>query len=216
MLPGHAALIDALKVDGKTTGPEAAAKVLAAEREKRAVVAASEGRKLEQINLATGAREAAIAQAAANGLDSLTMRDLAHAVGKSTTVIVTAVEQQGFATQEISHNITETASGAKDVVRAMTEVSGRVGETLRCATDVLDAIDAEYTVDATAITITHDMSSVRAIADRVALLDRGRVRWQGDLAAMETAPDDYLHDFIAGRARPMARGPAPDPTLGSD
>lgn len=32
--------------------------------------------------------EAAIAQAAANGLDSLTMRDLAHAVGKSTTVIV--------------------------------------------------------------------------------------------------------------------------------
>ena len=32
------------------------------EREKRAVVAASEGRKLEQINLATGAREAAIAQ----------------------------------------------------------------------------------------------------------------------------------------------------------
>ncbi|WP_374422202.1 ABC transporter ATP-binding protein [Paracoccus sp. (in: a-proteobacteria)] len=60
---------------------------------------------------------------------------------------------------------------------------------------------------ATAITITHDMSSVRAIADRVALLDRGRVRWQGDLAAMETAPDDYLHDFIAGRARPMARIP---------
>ncbi|MBO5658541.1 MAG: SPFH/Band 7/PHB domain protein [Duodenibacillus sp.] len=35
---------------------------ITAEREKRAVVAASEGRKLEQINLATGAREAAIAQ----------------------------------------------------------------------------------------------------------------------------------------------------------
>ena len=33
-----------------------------AEREKRAVVAASEGRKIEQINLATGAREAAIAK----------------------------------------------------------------------------------------------------------------------------------------------------------
>ena len=37
-------------------------KQMTAEREKRAVVAASEGRKLEQINLATGAREAAIAQ----------------------------------------------------------------------------------------------------------------------------------------------------------
>lgn len=35
---------------------------ITAEREKRAVVAASEGRKLEQINLATGAREAAIAK----------------------------------------------------------------------------------------------------------------------------------------------------------
>lgn len=35
---------------------------ITAEREKRAVVAASEGRKMEQINLATGAKEAAIAQ----------------------------------------------------------------------------------------------------------------------------------------------------------
>jgi regulator of protease activity HflC (stomatin/prohibitin superfamily) len=35
---------------------------ITAEREKRAVVAASEGRKQEQINLATGAKEAAIAQ----------------------------------------------------------------------------------------------------------------------------------------------------------
>ncbi|WP_347268579.1 ATP-binding cassette domain-containing protein [Paracoccus sp. (in: a-proteobacteria)] len=60
---------------------------------------------------------------------------------------------------------------------------------------------------ASAITITHDMTSVRAIADRVALLDRGRLRWQGDVAAMDTAGDDYLRDFIAGRARPMARAP---------
>ncbi|MFC3568511.1 ATP-binding cassette domain-containing protein [Paracoccus sp. TOH] len=60
---------------------------------------------------------------------------------------------------------------------------------------------------ATAITITHDMSSVRAIADRVALLDRGRLRWQGPVAGMDAAEDDYLRDFIAGRARPMARGP---------
>ncbi|WGR63664.1 ATP-binding cassette domain-containing protein (plasmid) [Paracoccus ferrooxidans] len=60
---------------------------------------------------------------------------------------------------------------------------------------------------ATAITITHDMSSVRAIADRVALLDRGRVRWQGGVAEMDAAEDDYLRDFVAGRARPMARGP---------
>ena len=60
---------------------------------------------------------------------------------------------------------------------------------------------------ATAITITHDMTSVRAIADRVALLDRGRLRWQGDIAAMDATTDDYLRDFVAGRARPMARVP---------
>ena len=48
---------------------------------------------------------------------------------------------------------------------------------------------------------------VRAIADRVALLDRGRVRWQGGVAEMDAAEDDYLRDFVAGRARPMARGP---------
>ncbi|KGJ03030.1 phospholipid/cholesterol/gamma-HCH transport system ATP-binding protein [Paracoccus halophilus] len=59
---------------------------------------------------------------------------------------------------------------------------------------------------ASAITITHDMSSVRAIADRVALLDRGRMRWQGSVAQMDSAEDGYLRDFVAGRARPMARG----------
>lgn len=54
---------------------------------------------------------------------------------------------------------------------------------------------------ATAITITHDMTSVRTIADRVALLDRGCVRWQGALAEMDGVRDDYLHDFIEGRWR---------------
>ncbi|MTH77459.1 ABC transporter ATP-binding protein [Paracoccus aestuariivivens] len=55
---------------------------------------------------------------------------------------------------------------------------------------------------ASAITITHDMTSVRSIGDRVALLDRGRVRWQGDVSQMDHAQDEYLQDFIAGHARP--------------
>lgn len=38
-LPGHEKLISELKFDGKTTGPEAAAKVLAAERQKLAATA---------------------------------------------------------------------------------------------------------------------------------------------------------------------------------
>lgn len=51
---------------------------------------------------------------------------------------------------------------------------------------------------ATAITITHDMTSVHAIADRVALLDQGRIRWQGRPEQMDSAPDAYLRDFTRG------------------
>lgn len=61
--------------------------------------------------------------------------------------------------------------------------------------------------DATAVTITHDMTSVRAIADRVALLDRGRLRWQGSVAEMDNATDPVLRAFVEGKPldwRPLA------------
>lgn len=53
---------------------------------------------------------------------------------------------------------------------------------------------------ATAITITHDMSSVRAIADRVAMLHAGKLRWQGPIAELDTTSDPYVTQFIHGRA----------------
>lgn len=53
---------------------------------------------------------------------------------------------------------------------------------------------------ATAITITHDMSSVRAIADRVAMLHGGVIRWEGPVAEMDATPDPYVQQFIHGRA----------------
>jgi phospholipid/cholesterol/gamma-HCH transport system ATP-binding protein len=53
---------------------------------------------------------------------------------------------------------------------------------------------------ATAITITHDMTSVRAIADRVAMLHGGIVRWQGPIADLDASPDPYVDQFIHGRA----------------
>ena len=52
---------------------------------------------------------------------------------------------------------------------------------------------------ATAVTITHDMTSVRSIADRVAMLARGRLIWQGDVAAMDSAEDPELRGFVEGR-----------------
>ncbi|WP_226623755.1 ABC transporter ATP-binding protein [Alloyangia pacifica] len=53
---------------------------------------------------------------------------------------------------------------------------------------------------ATALTITHDMSSVRAIADRVAMLHAGKVRWEGPVGEMDAAPDPYVQQFIHGHA----------------
>ena len=50
---------------------------------------------------------------------------------------------------------------------------------------------------ATAITITHDMESVRAIGDRVALLQDGRIAWDGPVARRDGA--EPLAGFL-GRA----------------
>lgn len=51
---------------------------------------------------------------------------------------------------------------------------------------------------ATAVTITHDMTSVRAIADRVAMLAEGRIVWQGTVAQMDDAADERLRAFVEG------------------
>ncbi len=53
---------------------------------------------------------------------------------------------------------------------------------------------------ATAMTITHDMSSVRAIADTVAMLHGGVIRWTGPVSDMDATPDPYVQQFIHGRA----------------
>jgi phospholipid/cholesterol/gamma-HCH transport system ATP-binding protein len=52
----------------------------------------------------------------------------------------------------------------------------------------------------TAMTITHDMSSVRAIADKVAMLHAGKIRWHGPVADIDTADDPYLRQFVSGSA----------------
>ena len=67
---------------------------------------------------------------------------------------------------------------------------------------VINALIREIVVEmgATAMTITHDMSSVRAIADTVAMLHDGKIRWTGPAAEMDAASDPYLQQFIHGRA----------------
>jgi len=67
---------------------------------------------------------------------------------------------------------------------------------------VINALIREIVTEmgATAITITHDMTSVRAIADRVAMLHDGVIRWTGPVAEMDSTPDPYVQQFIHGRA----------------
>lgn len=67
---------------------------------------------------------------------------------------------------------------------------------------VINALIREIVVEmgATAMTITHDMSSVRAIADNVAMLHNGVIQWTGPVAQMDSASDPYLQQFIHGRS----------------
>ncbi|SDI10149.1 ABC transporter ATP-binding protein [Lutimaribacter saemankumensis] len=53
---------------------------------------------------------------------------------------------------------------------------------------------------ATAMTITHDMTSVRAIADNIAMLHDGVIKWTGPVSQLDKSGDPYLDQFIHGRA----------------
>ena len=68
----------------------------------------------------------------------------------------------------------------------------------RLINDLIREIVVE--MGATAITITHDMFSVRAIADHVAMLHKGKICWSGPIQDMDQSADPYLSQFINGRA----------------
>lgn len=55
-------------------------------------------------------------------------------------------------------------------------------------------------MEATALSITHDMASVRKIADYVAMLYEGKVVWFGPVEEMDRSGNPYLDQFIQGRA----------------
>jgi len=67
---------------------------------------------------------------------------------------------------------------------------------------VINELVREIVVEmgATAMTITHDMTSVRAIADNVAMLHEGVIQWTGPVGDMDQSGDPYLDQFIHGRA----------------
>lgn len=67
---------------------------------------------------------------------------------------------------------------------------------------VINKLIREIVVEmgATAMTITHDMSTVRAVADEVAMIHEGIVQWTGSVGDMDESGDPYLDQFINARA----------------
>ncbi|MCR9085532.1 MAG: ATP-binding cassette domain-containing protein [Rhodobacteraceae bacterium] len=67
---------------------------------------------------------------------------------------------------------------------------------------VINELIREIVVEmgATAVTITHDMSSVRAIADDVAMLHDGVIQWTGPVSDLDSCNDPYVTQFVNGRA----------------
>ena len=52
----------------------------------------------------------------------------------------------------------------------------------------------------TAVTITHDMASVRKIATRVAMIYQGKIIWDGPVSAVDASGNPYVDQFVHGRA----------------
>jgi phospholipid/cholesterol/gamma-HCH transport system ATP-binding protein len=68
--------------------------------------------------------------------------------------------------------------------------SGVINRLIRKAVDRLGA---------TAITISHDMTSVRAIADEVAMIHDGKITWHGPIKNIDKSGNPVLDQFVHGR-----------------
>lgn len=55
-------------------------------------------------------------------------------------------------------------------------------------------------VGATTLSITHDLASARKIADEVAMIYQGRIIWQGPVSSLDHSGNEYVDQFIHGRA----------------
>lgn len=53
---------------------------------------------------------------------------------------------------------------------------------------------------ATALSITHDMASARKIADKVAMIHEGKIIWVGAVEELDKSGNEYVDQFIHGRA----------------
>lgn len=61
-------------------------------------------------------------------------------------------------------------------------------------------VDSVKQLGATALSITHDMGSVRKIADFVAMIHEGKIIWHGPVDDLDHSGNEYVEQFIHGRA----------------
>lgn len=61
-------------------------------------------------------------------------------------------------------------------------------------------VDSVKDLGATALTITHDMSSARVIADHVAMIYEGKIIWSDEVGKLYDSGNSYVEQFIHGRA----------------
>lgn len=61
-------------------------------------------------------------------------------------------------------------------------------------------VEQTKTLGAASITITHDMASARKIADEIAMLVGGRIIWRGPAADVDNSGNEYVDQFVHGRA----------------
>lgn len=62
-------------------------------------------------------------------------------------------------------------------------------------------IESVKGLGATALTITHDMASARKIADKIAMLYKGKIIWQGTVKEMDKTDNPYVRQFINGSSQ---------------
>ena len=141
------------------TPPEAILRAMqsqiTAEREKRALIAASEGRRQEQINIATGEREASIARS-----EGEKQADINKAQGEAAAIVAVA---------------DATADAIRKVAEAIRQPGGEQAVQLRVAERAVDAFGKVAEDSTTTLVIPGNMSEVSAlITSAMRMVQTGR------------------------------------------
>ena len=61
-------------------------------------------------------------------------------------------------------------------------------------------VDTVKDMGVTTLSITHDMASARKIADKIAMIYKGKIIWSGPKASIDNSGNAFVDQFIHGRA----------------